>query len=210
MAKSAPKHFFSKNASVNLPRTRFDMSSVNTTTLTTDYLYPVFCQPVFPGDSWNLSVSNFIRMISPIDVPMMDNLYADYHFWFVPMRLVWDKTKYFFGEQDRTSNSDIDYTIPKIKFDSSVPSVSNYAGWNPHKGLPQCGSIYDYMNIPIQGTDRLLTGTFTANALPLRAYNLIFDDWYRDEQRVDYSYYNIGDEETTADKYFLKKTWKTF
>ena len=47
MAKHAPKHFFSKNASVNLPRTRFDMSSTNTTTLTTDYLYPVFCQPVF-------------------------------------------------------------------------------------------------------------------------------------------------------------------
>ena len=81
MSKSAPKHFFSKNASVNLPRTRFDMSCTNTTTLTTDYLYPVYCQPVFPGDSWNLGVSNFIRMISPIDVPMMDNLYCDYHFW---------------------------------------------------------------------------------------------------------------------------------
>lgn len=210
MAKRAPKHFFSKIASVNMPRTRFDMTSVNTTTLTTDYLYPIFCQPVFPGDSWNLGVSNFIRMISPIDVPMMDNLYCDYHFWFVPMRLVWDKTNYFFGEQDRTPNSDIDYTIPKIRFDSSVSSVSNYAGWNPHAGLPQCGSIYDYMNIPIQGTDGLLTGSFVANALPLRAYNLIFDDWYRDEQRVDYAYYNIGDEETSADKYFLKKRGKRF
>lgn len=210
MAKKAPKHFFSKNASVNLPRTRFDMSCTNTTTLTTDYLYPIFCQPVFPGDSWNLGVSNFIRMISPIDVPMMDNLYVDYHFWFVPMRLVWDKTKYFFGEQDRTPNSDIDYTIPKISFDSSVAPVSNYAGWNPHAGLPQVGSIYDYMNIPIQGTDGLLQGSFTANALPLRGYNLVVDEWYIDEQRVEYSYYNVGDEVTTADKYFLKKRGKRF
>lgn len=210
MAKKAPKHFFSKNASVNMPRTRFDMSSTNTTTLTTDYLYPIFCQPVFPGDSWNLGVSNFIRMISPIDVPMMDNLYCDYHFWFVPMRLVWDKTKYFFGEQDRTPESDTDYTIPKIRFDSSVAQPSNFVGWNGFAGLPQCGSIYDYMNIPIQGTDGLLTGSFVANALPLRSYNLIVDDWYRDEQRVDYSYYNVGDEETTADKYFLKKRGKRF
>lgn len=210
MAKHAPKHFFSKNASVNLPRTRFDMSSTNTTTLTTDYLYPVYCQPVFPGDSWNVGVSNFIRMISPIDVPMMDNLYCDYHFWFVPMRLVWEHTKYFFGEEDRTPNSDTDYTIPKIKFNSAVPQPSNYNGWTPYAGLPQCGSIYDYMNIPIKGTDGLLSGSFTVNALPLRAYNLIFDDWYRDEQRVDYAYYNIGDEETTADKYFLKKRGKRF
>ena len=210
MSKSAPKHFFSKNASVNLPRTRFDMSCTNTTTLTTDYLYPVYCQPVFPGDSWNLGVSNFIRMISPIDVPMMDNLYCDYHFWFVPMRLVWQNTKYFFGEQDRSPESDNDYTIPQITFDSKVPAVQNYAGWNPHKGLPQVGSIYDYFNIPIQGTDNLLTGSFSINALPLRAYNLIYDEWYKDNQRVDYSYYNIGDTADTADKYFLLKRGKRF
>lgn len=210
MAKRAPKHFFSKNASVNLPRTRFDMTSTNTTTLSTDYLYPVFCQPVLPGDSWNLSVSNFIRMISPIDVPMMDNLYCDYHFWFVPMRLVWEHTKYFFGEQDRTPETDNDYTIPQITFDSSVEPVEKYVGWQPYAGLPQTGSIYDYFNIPIQGTDGLLSGDISLNALPLRSYNLIFDDWYRDEQRVDYSYYNVGDTADTADKYYLLKRGKRF
>lgn len=210
MSKQAPKHFFSKNASVNLPRTRFDMSSVNTTTITTDYLYPVFCQFVLPGDSWNMSVSNFIRMISPTDVPMMDNLYCDYHFFFVPFRLVWKNSKYFFGEQDRSPNSDIDYTIPQITFDSSVPAEANYKGDKPHKGLPQCGSIYDYLGIPIQGTDKMLTKSFSINALPLRAFNLIYDDWYRDEQRCDYSYYNDGDESTTADKYFLLKRGKRF
>ena len=210
MSKRAPKHFFSKNASVNSPRTRFDMSFVNTTTVTTDFLYPVYCNFVLPGDSWNLSVSNFIRMISPLDVPMMDNLYVDYHFWFVPFRLVWKNSKYFFGEQDRTPESDNDYTIPQISFDSSVPAVDNYKGDVPHAGLPQCGSIYDYFQLPIQGTDGLLTGSFTVNALPLRSYNLVADDWYRDEQRVPYSYYNDGDEVTTADKYFLLKRGKRF
>lgn len=208
--KRAPKHFFSKNASVNTPRTRFDMSCTNTTTITADFLYPVFCQPVIPGDSWNMSVSNFIRMISPIDVPMMDNLYCDYHFWFVPFRLVWNKTKYFFGEQDRTPNSDVDYTIPQISFDSTKTVPENYDGSVAFGGLPQCGSIYDYLGIPIQGTDKVLTGSFKINALPLRAFNLIYDDWYRDEQRCDYLYYNDGDEETTADKYFLPRRGKRF
>lgn len=208
--KRAPKHFFSKNASVNMPRTRFDMSCTNTTTITADYLYPVYIQMVLPGDSWNLSVSNFIRMISPIDVPMMDNLYCDYHFWFVPFRLVWKNTKYFFGEQDRSPNSDIDYTIPQISFDSTKIVPENYDGSVPFGGLPQCGSIYDYLGIPIQGTDKVLTGSFKINALPLRSFNLVVDDWYRDEQRCDYLYYNDGDEETTADKYFLPKRGKRF
>lgn len=210
MSKRSPKHFFSKNASVNSPRTRFDMSCTNTTTLTSDYLYPVYCNFVLPGDSWNLSVSNFVRMISPIDVPMMDNLYMDYHFWFVPFRLVWKHAKYFFGEEDRTPESDIDYTIPQIKFDSSVNVPETYYGGVGFAGLPQTGSIYDYFNIPIQGTDGLLTGSFTINALPLRAYNLIYDEWYRDEQRCSYSYYNDGDVETTADKYYLLKRGKRF
>lgn len=176
-----------------MPRTRFDMSHVNTTTITSDYLYPVFCKPVLPGDSWNIGVENFIRMISPIDVPMMDNLYCDYHFFFVPWRLVWTNSKYFFGEEDRTPESDVDYTIPQVEFDSSVtrPENYDYKGDNAFAGLPQTGSIYDYFGLPIQGTDNLLSGSFSVSALPFRSYNLIYDDWYRDEQRCDYSYYNI-------------------
>lgn len=216
MSKKAPKHFFSKNASVSYPRTRFDMSKTNTTTITSDYLYPIYCEFVMPGDSWNVSVSNFIRMISPIDVPMMDNLYADYHFWFVPWRLVWEHTKYFFGEQDRTPDVDEDYTIPQIEFDSTVdpndttPGVGYTDGFSGFAGLPQCGSIYDYFELPIQGTDSLLGGDISINALPLRSYNLIYDDWYRDEQRCDYSYYNVGDTADTADKYYLLKRGKRF
>ncbi len=194
MAKSSPKHFFGKNPSVNYPRSRFDMSYVNTTTLTTDYLYPVFCEEVLPGDTWNMSVSNMIRLLSPIDVPMMDNLYVDYHFWWIPNRLVWKNHQYFFGEQPRDEQTD--YTVPQINFTADK--------------LPQVGSIYDYFSIPIQGTDGLLKGAFSINALPFRAYNLVYDDWYRDEQRQDYSYYNNGDIADSSDKYFLLKRGKRF
>ncbi|MCM1265893.1 MAG: hypothetical protein NC200_06805 [Candidatus Gastranaerophilales bacterium] len=195
MAKSAPKHFFSKLASVNMPRSQFDLSHTNTTTLTTDYLYPCMCEEVLPGDSFNFGVSSFIRFIAPLNVPMMDNLYCDYHFWYVPMRLVWENTKYFFGEQSR-SNTTNDYTIPQVTFSADA--------------LPETGSIYDYFELPIKGTDNLLTGAFSVNALPFRAYNLIYDEWYRDEQRCGYSYYNNGDEATPSTEYKLLKRGKRF
>lgn len=212
MAKSAPKHFFSKYASVSLGRSSFDMSAVNTTTIKPDYLYPCFCKEVMPGDTWSLAVDNFTRLISPIDVPMMDNLYMDYHFWFVPLRLVWDYSKNFFGEQRRPTDP-TDFTIPQINFDSTqVPSYdsTHQPEDTPFAGLPQVRTIYDYFGIPIQGSDNILTGSFSINALPFRAYNLIYDEWYRDEQRCNYSYDNFGNSSDTADKYYLLKRGKRF
>lgn len=210
MAKSSPKHFFSRLASCQTPRSRFDMSHTNTTTIKTDYLYPVFCEEVLPGDSWNLSVSNFLRLVAPIDVPIMDNLYCDYHFWFVPMRLVWDYTKQFFGEKRRPEDP-VDFTIPQISFDSTKSVPSNY---NPEEdgfaGIAQPRSIYDYFELPVQSSTNRIKGSYTINALPLRCYNLIYDEWYRDEQRCEYSYYNVGNEVTTADKYHLLRRGKRF
>lgn len=213
MAKSSPKHFFSKFASVHCPRSRFDMSFVNTRTMQADYLYPVRAIPVIPGDTWSYSVDSFVRLLSPLDVPMMDNLYCTYHCWFVPWRLVWDYTKNFFGEKRRPDDPD-DFTIPTILFDSTAEDVTSSETYNPattpDAGLPKVKSIYDYFDIPIKGTDNVLTGSFEINALPLRSYNLIFDEWYRDEQRVDYAYANFGNTQDTADKYFLLKRGKRF
>lgn len=213
MAKSSPKHFFNKFANIHAPRSRFDMSFVNTRTIQADYLYPVRAIPVIPGDTWSYEVDSFIRMLSPLDVPMMDNMYCTYHCWFVPWRLVWDYTKNFFGEQRRPDDP-TDFTIPTILFDSTASDVTSGATYNPattpDAGLPKVKSIYDYFDIPIVGTDGALTGSFTINALPLRSYNLIFDEWYRDEQRVSYSYANFGNSQTTADNYILLKRGKRF
>lgn len=217
MSKSSPKHFFSKLASVSMPRSKFDMSYKDTSTFTTDYLYPNYCMLVIPGDTVSLGYSNVSRMISSITTPMMDNLRGTLDFWFVPFRLNWQHTNNFFGEEDRNGTG-TDFTIPTIKFDSTKTVPTSGSGPNnvylPEQdafaGLPQARSIYDYFSIPIQGTDNVLSGDFVINALPLRAYNLIFDEWYRDEQRVDYSYYNNGDNQDTADKYYLLKRGKQF
>lgn len=213
MSKSAPKHFFSKFASVSTPRSSFGMSFVNTRTIQADYLYPVRKIFVMPGDTWNFSVDSFVRMLSPLDVPMMDNQYMTYDAFFVPWRLVWDYTKNFFGEKRRPDDP-VDFSIPTILFDSEAEDVTQAEDYNPaitpDAGLPKVKSIYDYFDIPIEGTDGVLTGSFKVNALPLRSYNLIYDEWYMDEQRGSYSYANFGNTQDTADKYFLLKRGKAF
>lgn len=181
MAKRDIKHYFSHNPTVNTNRTMFDMSYVNTTTINPDYMYPVYHQLILPGDSVVFSYSNFIRMLDPLQVPMMDNLYADLLLFFVPFDNVWDYTEEFFGQPRRPSDPVIS-TLPTIDFTSST--------------LPQSGSVYDYFDIPIVGNDYassgttpnspLLTGGFSIQAMPLLAYYAIHDDWIMDEQRGSY------------------------
>lgn len=197
MAKQAPKHFFSQNPSVNSQRTLFDMSKTDTRTLNPDYYYPDYKLLIIPGDTVVMDYSNVIRMLDPLQVPMMDNLYCDVHFWFVAFDNIWDYTKNFFGEKKRPSDPDIQ-TVPLIKFTSDT--------------LPTVGSVYDYFNIPVVGTDGLLSGSFDINALPLMAYYLIHDEWIRDEQRQDYLLDTPDFKATTftPDKFTLYKRGKRF
>lgn len=171
MSKSAPKHFFSKNPSVNTSRTLFNMDKTDTVTINPDYYYPNYKLLIIPGDTVSLDYSNFVRLLDPLTVPMMDNLYLDTHWWFVPFDICWDYTKQLFGEKRRPSEPAVN-TLPQIEFTSSK--------------LPQLGSVYDYFGIPIVGDDNLLSGSFNVQAMPLLAYYLIHDEWIRDEQRVDY------------------------
>lgn len=196
MAKRAPKHFFSKFASVSKSRSLFDYSNTDTVAFGVDYLYPNYVDFVLPGDTWVMDYTNSILMVDPIKTPMRDNLYADTFWFFVPWRLNWQNTKYFFGEEDR-SGQDIEYSIPQISATTSDIVVN---------------SIFDFMGIPISGTDNLISNTtpIKFNALPLRAYNLIYDEWFRDELRQDYSYYNVGDSDTAASEYKLLKRGKRF
>ena len=159
MAKRSWKHFFSHNPTVNTQRTMFDMGYTDTVTLNPDYYYPNFKQLILPGDTIVIDYSNMIRMLDPLQVPMMDNLYCDTHFWYVPFDNVWDYTEQFFGEPRRPSDPVIS-SLPKINFTSST--------------LPQVNSVYDYFGIPIQGTDSLLSGGFSIQALP-RLYKANFE-----------------------------------
>lgn len=146
---------FSQVPNVTIGRSKFNRSHVLKTTFDEGQLIPIFVDEVLPGDSFNLKVTTFTRMATPI-FPVMDNLYLETFFFFVPMRLVWDNFQKFMGEQENPGDS-TDYLIPTRS--SSIVSV---------------GTIQDYMGIPVNVS-------VSYNVLPFRAYWLIWNEWFRDE-----------------------------
>jgi hypothetical protein len=156
--KSVMQHNFARVEPVDTPRSTFDLTHGHKTTMDAADLVPVFLQEVIPGDTWNVDTKALVRMNTPI-FPIMDNLYMDIHYFFCPMRLLWENWEKFMGEQETPGDS-TDYTIPVI---SSLGA--NYTE----------GSIFDYFGLPlgINGIEH--------SALPLRMYNRVFNEWYRDE-----------------------------
>lgn len=159
--QSVSTHQFSMVPRADIPRSSFRIESTHKTTLDSGKLIPIYCEEVLPGDSFNLSATLFARLATPI-VPIIDNLYLDTFFFFVPNRLVWENWQKFCGERLSPADS-IDYVVPKIGVNASQATV---------------GSIFDYFGIPGAGQ---LTGGLAINALPFRAYNLIWNEWFRDQ-----------------------------
>ena len=155
-----PQEHFSHAPSTKIERSTFNRSHGRKTTLNGNYLYPIFCDEVLPGDTHNLSLTTFARMATQI-VPVMDNIFCDVFFFFVPNRLVWNNWEKFMGAQDNPGDS-IAYVIPSLTLD-------NFA----------IHSIQDYFGIPTG----IATATSKAkvNTLPYRSYNLIYNTWFRDE-----------------------------
>nr|WDY38286.1 major capsid protein [Rattus norvegicus microvirus] len=173
-ARKSPRlNRFSMIPSVNLKRSVFDRSHDYKTTLDSGYLVPFYVDEVLPGDSFKLNVATFARMNTPI-VPFMDNVYLETFFFFVPTRLVWDNWQKFNGEQKNPGDS-TDFLVPSL---SNSGRAFNF----------QNGSIFDYFGLPtnvaiptapVPGvvSDNLVM----INSLPFRAYNLIYNEWFRDE-----------------------------
>ena len=108
---TAQQHF-SMVPSAEVERSRFDRSHAHKTTFDAGKLIPVFVDEVMPGDTHTMSVTQFARLATPLH-PIMDNLYMDTHFWFVPMRLLWDHWVNFMGERDEPDDDPNDYSIPQ-------------------------------------------------------------------------------------------------
>ena len=161
--KSVSSHSFAMVPKAEIPRSSFDTQYAHKTTFDGGYLVPIYCDEVLPGDMHNVKATMFARLATPL-FPVMDNLHLDTFFFFVPNRLVWDNWVKFMGEQTNPGDS-ISYVIPTI-----TSTVGGY----------QVGSIFDHFGLPTAGQ---ITGsnTVTHNALPLRAYNLIYNEWFRDE-----------------------------
>lgn len=147
---------FAKAPQVGIPRSTFDRSHPYKTTFDSGNLIPVLVEEILPGDSFRVRMNSFSRLATPIH-PTLDNLYLESFFFFVPNRLVWDNWQKFMGEQDNPGDS-TDFTVPLV--DTVTPSTEN--------------TIYDYFGLPMKTQ-------ISPNALPFRAYNLIWNEWFRDE-----------------------------
>lgn len=155
-------HRFSDAPAMYMKRTKFDRSHVYKTTFNSGKLIPVFVDEVLPGDTTRMSVNYFARLATPIK-PIMDNIYLDWFFFFVPNRLVWEHWQNFCFEQEDPDDS-TDYVIPTIYSHSSTENLL-------------IGSLWDYFGLPINTTNNI-SGI---NALPFRAVYLIWNEWFRDE-----------------------------
>lgn len=155
-------HRFSDAPAMYMRRTKFDRSHVYKTTFNSGKLIPVFVDEVLPGDTTRMSVNYFARLATPIK-PIMDNIYLDWFFFFVPNRLVWEHWQNFCFEQEDPNDS-IDYVIPTVT--AAANSDNNYVG-----------SLWDYFGLPINTTNNI-SGV---SALPFRAVYLIWNEWFRDE-----------------------------
>ena len=155
-------HRFSDAPAMYMRRTKFDRSHVYKTTFNSGKLIPVFVDEVLPGDTARMSVNYFARLATPIK-PIMDNIYLDWFFFFVPNRLVWDHWQNFCFEQEDPDDR-TDYVIPTVS--AAANSNNNYVG-----------SLWDYFGLPVNTTNNL-SGI---SALPFRAVYLIWNEWFRDE-----------------------------
>nr|DAG74688.1 MAG TPA: Major capsid protein [Microviridae sp.] len=142
------------------PRSKFDRSHQLLTTINEGDLVPIYCDEVLPGDTARVRLNGLIRMSTPI-YPVMDNAYMDTYFFFVPCRLLWEHWENMFGENDT------DYWAEKTEYSTPTCKISG-------KGLLN-GSIGDYFGLPTN------VGNITVNALPARAYAMIYNEWFRDE-----------------------------
>ena len=168
---------FAQNPQVGVSRSRFQRNSDNKTTFNTGDLIPVYLDEVLPGDTHQVDVACVMRMATPI-FPVMDNAFCDFYFFFVPNRLLWEHWKEFMGENKETA------WTPKTEY--SVPQVTAPAG-----GWAE-GTLADYLGLPtkVEG--------ISVSALPGRAYGLIYNEWFRNQNVTQPTLVEVTDATTTG------------
>jgi len=156
-------HNFAQVPSVNIERSVFDRGHSYKTTLDAGYLIPFYCDEILPGDSFKADFSVLCRLTTPI-VPFMDRLKLETFYFFVPNRLLWNGFKSFMGEQ-RFPTDTLQPILPYISIQPHYDGTTEASGKS---------RLADYFGLP--------TGVSQAvNVLPFRAYNLIWNEWFRDE-----------------------------
>jgi len=186
MRTTMTQHSFAKVPQVELQRSSFDRSHGYKTTFDAGYLVPFLVDEALPGDTFNVNVSAFARLATPIKAPM-DNMFMDFFYFAVPYRLVWDNFVKMMGEQIDPGDS-IDYLVPQM----TAPAVTGHL----------VGSLSDYMGIPTG------VASLAHSSLFHRAYNLIWNEWFRDENLQDSIVVDRDDGPDLTTDYALKRRGK--
>lgn len=171
--------YFSRVPTANVPRSMFDLSKSHKTSFNSGSLIPIFCREVLPGDTWQMTTRKVVRAQTML-TPILDNMYLDTFWFFVPTRLIWDHWIDFCGENRESPwVPQTQYTPPLIK----TP-----------KGGFAVGTIADHLGIPplVEATDPD-SGNLPM-ALPFRAYAKICEDWFRDQNLSDPLNIPLGDQ----------------
>jgi hypothetical protein len=184
--KSVMKHQFSQVPQAQIPRSSFDRSHGLKTAFDAGYLIPIFVDEALPGDTFNLRMNGFARMSTPL-YPIMDNIVMDTHFFAVPYRLLWSNWEKFNGAQDNPGDS-TSFTIPQITYGKTEDTLQ------------------DYFGLPVGA--HVTGGTTDVSSLPFRAYNLIWNEWYRDQNLQDSVVVDTDDGPDTPGDYVLLKRGK--
>ena len=182
MSRHSVQHLFSQVPTAQIPRSKFNRSHGLKTTFDSGYLVPFFVDEVLPGDTFQMDCTLFARVATLIS-PIMDNLYMDTFWFFVPERLVFENFQRMCGEQDNPSDS-TDFIFPTIKA--------------PAGGF-EVGSIADYFGLPT-GVENL-----EVRAEPFRCYNLIYNEWFRDENLQDSVIFTKADSDQYSNYALLRR-----
>lgn len=183
--KSVMSHNFSQVPRAEIPRSSFDRSHGVKTTFDSGYLVPFFVDEALPGDTFNLQTSGFARLSTPV-YPVMDNMYLETFYFAVPLRLIHTNFKKMMGEQDNPGDS-IDYLVP-----TQTAPVGGYDE----------NTLQDYLGLPTK------VASLESNAYFQRAYNLIWNEWFRDQNLQDSVVVDKGDGPDDYSDYSLLRRGK--
>ena len=193
------QHNFATTPNIEAPRSKFNRTFGHKFTMDAGWLIPYYWDSVLPGDTFNMQSTIFARMATPL-FPLMDNLYVDTHFFFVPNRIIWSNWRKFCGEQTDPGDS-IDYQIPILSGTRNSDADANLT-----TSTGRSAALLNYMGVPdgIDATD------VDISALPFRAYANIYNEWFRDQNLINSLTFNIGDgpDADTLDFLQLKRRGK--
>ena len=179
---------FAVNPQINISRSRFDLDSTVKFTGNSGDLIPFYVMEVLPGDTFEVKTSMVARLQTLIH-PIMDNLYMDTYYFFVPNRLVWDHWQQFCGEPNKAWTPDVEYEVPQIAIYLNSPRYQTDGEYDFNKFAGYFkDTVIDYMGLGLNSGLEPEVGIdsyYKFNALPVRAYNKIYDDWFRDENLID-------------------------